>query len=540
MLRFGFVRIACVVMAALGAVGCGLKAPEGAAENAASDDADEEGSGTSRERSSPDRDNATDEEEARSASGGRQRPRATSDDGEELDAGAPELDDGDDDDVDAFEGEPEAPSVEWTTFNYDRNNSRNNRAESEINVENVAGLRRAWEMSLSDGLTSTPIVTQGMVYVGDHAGALYGIDATTGDGVWRVNGLFAPRTSTPLVAGDVVFAAGGQRLYARRRSDGAQLWTAMLNSHPQTMIDSSPTLVGDKIVIGVANYELITARSDYTGRGAVVALDAADGREVWRWWAANDDGSEGAGVSVWSSAAYDPQRGLVFIGTGQPYEFPAAEHANSLVALDVEDGALVWYNQFHSEDVFTQPGGCQGGRSQPACDFDIGASPNLFVADGKDVVGVGSKGGLYRVVDRDQGSVVWERQLGSGSWWGGVMAVAATDDHAIYVVNNAYQNGEAMFALDQDTGEVIWETSMPFPVWGAVSIANGVLYVTAKDGVLRAFDAENGTELQAWDVGHDCAGGVSISDGVVYVSSGFTGLGEVRRPGARLSAFSLR
>jgi polyvinyl alcohol dehydrogenase (cytochrome) len=432
-----------------------------------------------------------------------------------------------------------SPSVEWSTFNYDADNSRNNRSERAISVRNVARLSRIWQTSLDQGVTSTPIVVDGAVYVGDHGGALYKLDAGDGSQLWREPNLFAPRTSTPLVTDDAVFAAGGQWLYARSRSDGEEIWSARLNTHPQTMIDSSPTRVGDKIIIGVANYELIEARSDYTGRGAVVAVHADDGEEVWRWWATRDDENGGAGVSVWSSAAYDAERDLVYFGTGQPYELPAGRYGNALVALEAETGRLSWVNQFHADDAFTGPGGCQGGRRQPRCDFDIGASPNLFRVGSRDVVGVGSKGGLYRTVDRDDGRTVWERQLGSGSWWGGVMAVAATDDHAIYVVNNDYEDGEAIFALDMENGESIWETPMPVPVWGAVTLANGVLFLTGKDGILRALDAENGEELQTWDVRHDCAGGVSVSDGVVYVSSGFTGLGEVDRTGAAVSAFAL-
>lgn len=527
-----------IAVIAWSGLGCGLKQPANAFDNASLQQPEDEESEATDEDDGEPRD-ATDEEDAPDQTARRPRERA-SDRDDDRDAGVRRRE-REAEPASQPESEPALPTREWSSFNYDASNSRNNRSEHEISVSNVSELREIWELSLDSGATSTPIVVDGRVYVGDHGGALYGIDAANGSPVWRVNGLFSPRTSTPLLVGDVVYAAGGQRLYARRRNDGGQIWTATLNNHPQTMIDSSPILVGDKIIIGVANYELITSRSDYTGRGAVVAVDAADGRELWRWWAALDNGSEGAGVSVWSSVAYDPGRNLVFVGTGQPYEFPAAEHANSLVALDADDGSLVWYNQFHGDDVFTQPGGCQGGgRTQPACDFDIGASPNLFRAQGEDVVGVGSKGGLYRVVDRDHGRVVWERQLGSGSWWGGVMAVAATDDDAIYVVNNFYEDGEAIFALDQETGDIIWETPMPVPVWGAVSVANGVLYVTGKDGILRVFDTADGDELRSWDVGHDCASGVSISDGVVYVSSGFTGLGTVRRQGARLTAFSLR
>jgi polyvinyl alcohol dehydrogenase (cytochrome) len=435
------------------------------------------------------------------------------------------------------EGPP--PTIEWPTFNYDNNNSRNNRAETKITVANVATLTEKWRAQLQGGVTSTPQVVGGKVFVGDHTGSMYKLDAATGAVEWQAPRLFAPRTGSNLVVGDIVLGAGGQNLHARNVADGTMAWVFQLNTHPTAMVDSSPVLVGENIVIGVANYEVINSSANYTARGAVVAVSKT-GQEVWRWWATPDDATAGAGVSVWSSAAYDPGRKMMFIGTGQPYELPAGEHSNALVALNADTGDLMWFNQFHADDAYTQPGGCKGSLGpQPNCDLDIGASPNLFRAQGKDVVGVGSKGGLWRTFERDTGVMLWEKQLGSGTWWGGVMAVAATDDTTIYVANNNYQTGEFIFALDMETGDEKWKTPIMASVWGALTLANGVLFATGKDGMMRAYDSATGMELNSWDIGHDGAGGVSISDGVVYAPAGFTGQGSVSRSGARVMAFGL-
>jgi polyvinyl alcohol dehydrogenase (cytochrome) len=435
------------------------------------------------------------------------------------------------------EGPP--PTVEWTAFNYDNNNSRNNRAETKITVQNVATLTQKWQQEVPSGSTSTPQVVGGKVYVSSHDGSMYRLDAETGMREWTASRLFSPRTGSNLVVGNLVLGAGGQFLRARNIEDGSQVWNAQLNTHPNTMIDSSPVLVGDLIVIGVANYEVINSSANYTGRGAVVAVDMM-GTEKWRWWATPDDATAGAGVSVWSSAAYDPGRKMIFIGTGQPYELPAGEHSNALVALDAVTGEPKWFNQFHPDDAYTQPGSCKGELGPgPNCDLDIGASPNLFRAQGMDAVGVGSKGGLFRTFERETGTMLWEVQLGAGTWWGGVMAVAATDDTTIYVANNNYQTGENIFALDMNTGDIKWMTKIEVSVWGALSLANGVLFSTGKDGMMRAYDSATGVELKSWDIGHDAAGGVSISDGVVYAPSGFTGQGSVTRSGGRVTAFAL-
>lgn len=430
--------------------------------------------------------------------------------------------------------------VEWTMFNYDYANSRNNRTETKITVANVATLTQKWQRELQGGVSSTPQVMGGKVYVNDHSGSAYRLDAETGAVDWQRRGLYSPRVGTNLVVGDIDFGAGGANLYAMKTADGTIAWQTPISNHPMPMIDSSPIQVGNLIVVGVGSYEIISSSADYTARGSLVAVDMTTHKEVWRWWATSNDAQEGGGVSIWSSVAYDPELKMVFVGTGNPYEPPMPKTSNSLVAINATSGELVWYNQFHNNDFYTQPGGCKGqGETAPGCDFDVGASPNLFKAQGKDAVGVGSKGGLYRAFERGTGTMLWERKLGAGTWWGGVMAVAATDDNTIYVANNNFMNGENLIALDMNSGDVKWMTPTMAAVWGAVSLANGVLYTAGKDGMLRAYEAASGKELHSWDVGHDAASGVAISDGVVYVSSGFTGQGSVSRPGARVSAFTL-
>jgi polyvinyl alcohol dehydrogenase (cytochrome) len=429
--------------------------------------------------------------------------------------------------------------VEWTMFNYDLNNSRNNTSETKISVANVASLTEKWSVSLSGGVTSTPIVVGGLVYVGDHAGGLYALNAETGQPTWTARGLFQIRTGTPLVVGDIVYSAGGRVLYAHNRADGTRLWQVSMNDHANTMIDSSPILAKDKIVVGIANYEVINSSGNYSGRGAVFGA-TLEGMMAWKFWPTTNDDQAGAGVSVWSSAAVDLERNTIYIGTGQAYEQPAGPYSDALVALDIDDGMLHWANQFHDNDVYTDPGGCAPPRERPNCDWDIGASPNLFTVAGMPVVGVGSKGGLYRVIDRDTGTVVvWERQLGMGSALGGMMAVAAVSDRAVFAVANNFRTDSVVYAMDRETGQDLWQLPLPAPVWGAISYANGVLYISSRDGMLRAIDGAIGMELKTWDIYADAAGGVSISDGVVYVSSGFTGLGTLARTGARVTAFGL-
>src|SRR4051794_11856322 len=56
--------------------------------------------------------------------------------------------------------------------------------------------------------------------------------------------------------------------------------------------------------------------------------------------------------------------------------------SDSLLALDISTGAIVWQNQFTAGDVYTTP------AEGPGPDYDIGATPVLFRGANRDLVGV--------------------------------------------------------------------------------------------------------------------------------------------------------
>jgi polyvinyl alcohol dehydrogenase (cytochrome) len=137
---------------------------------------------------------------------------------------------------------------------------------------------------------------------------------------------------SPLVTADRVYVGDARgRLHALDRTSGAVVWSRQLDAHPLTRIFSSPLLVDGLLVVGVASVELALPVSDFAFRGSVVGLDVVTGAERWRL--PTGSGADAAGVSVWSSAAIDRERGLAYIGTGQSCEQPAGPRSDSLLAI---------------------------------------------------------------------------------------------------------------------------------------------------------------------------------------------------------------
>jgi polyvinyl alcohol dehydrogenase (cytochrome) len=446
---------------------------------------------------------------------------------------------------------PPVPTVaEWPSFGPLSDNSRNNRAETILSPANVGQLTRLWAMDLSGGMNGIPALVDGVLYFADYS-SLYAASPATGEPMWRAR--VGSVQSTPLITEDRVYVSGGRGLFAFDRSNGQPVWMTTMNTHANTTMISAPILAGDLLVLGVAGNELAQTKSDYTFVGYVKGVNKDTGVVVWEIPVSGSEVNAGNGVSVWSSAAVDTERKLAFIGTGNAYEMPAGTLSDALLAINYESGTIQWSNQYSMDDVYVSVQ-CPSRNCEE--DFDIGTSPNLFVANGIDAVGVGSKGGIFKAINRDTGEDIWSRDLsgetGRGAA-GGIMTTAAIGDRMIYTNSNAWtahgfrrtgqhdpSDTSITYALDIDTGATVWQQPMPAPAIGMALLANGVVYQALINGALYAFDAAEGTIL--WDgenIGHDLAPGFSLADGVLYGGSGGTWWVGSTRPGANIVAYSV-
>jgi polyvinyl alcohol dehydrogenase (cytochrome) len=442
--------------------------------------------------------------------------------------------------------------IEWPSFGPGIDNTRYNRAESKVGVENVAQLEELWtRTNLSGGMNGIPALMGGVLYFTDYSG-VHAASPETGQDIWV--GRIGQSQASPLVTADRVYASGGRSMAAFDRMSGRQIWAQTLNNHANTTIISAPVLAGDVIVIGVAGNELAQSKADYTFVGYVKGLNAATGMIMWELPVSGAEVSAGNGVSVWSSAAIDTERKLAFIGTGNSYETPAGTLSDALLAINYETGMLQWSNQYSMDDVYVSVE-CPTRMCEE--DFDIGTSPNLLVVDGVDAVSVGSKGGIFKVINRDTGEDIWERDLstetGRGAA-GGIMTTAAIGETMIYTNSNHWMahgfrrtgahdpsDTSTSYALDLKKGDTIWSTKLPAPAIGMALLANGVVYQVLINGAIYGLNAETGAILwEGENIGHDLAPGFNMTDGVLYGGGGGTWWVGGQRPGASISAYGLR
>ena len=183
-------------------------------------------------------------------------------------------------------------------------------------------------------------------------------------------------------------------------------------------ITSAPVVSRGVVVVGSA---IADNRRVDAPVGAVRGFDARTGRLRWSFDPLLHDGVAAGHANVWAPMSADEERGLVFLPTSSPSpDFWGGRrpgnnaHANSVVALRVETGELVWSFQTVHHDVW---------------DYDLPAQPTLARIDTgegmRDVVIQPTKQGFVFVLDRDDGQPVWpveERAVPQGGAEGEVLS----------------------------------------------------------------------------------------------------------------------
>jgi polyvinyl alcohol dehydrogenase (cytochrome) len=434
------------------------------------------------------------------------------------DAGAEPIDASTDASVEVPDAGPEPDPSEWPMFGYDLGNSRNNALETTLSKDNVGNLRELWRFS-GPSTTAAPAVVGDVVYLPGWNGRVYALRLEDGSAVWTAS-LPDLIDSSPMVTDSQVFVSDDNgSVHALDRATGEVQWSRSVDDHEEAHLWSSPVYIpsASLVVVGVASGEEQVPKAAFTFRGSVVALDADSGEIRWKFETASAAAGSGPGIGSWGTAAVDESRKLVFIGTGNNYGLPSGELSDSMLAIDYETGQLAWSRQFTDGDVYAIYG-AQGA------DFDIGSSANLFSVDGKDIVGIGVKSGNYFALDRDSGEIIWRTTISSGSVLGGVISAPAYADGLIFAASNEFLTSmSTAVAMDARSGDIVWRAQYGDLTYGGVAHANGVVFIGSTSGAIYAYDAMTGATLWADRApdGQPIAGSPTIASGRLILPWGY-------------------
>ena len=421
---------------------------------------------------------------------------------------------------------------DWPTWGQSAERSFASPCPTGISPQTAQDLKQIWFFNAKDTVTATPAVVDGVAYVGDWSGNFYAIDVKTGKPRWtyqaHVHGkVYAGQIVSSAAVADVkgvrtVYFAGGKTLYALRADDGKPRWKHEVgrpgDDNDPSEIEASPVVADGLVIFGTDVHN--------SGKGepaAVIAVDAASGKERWTTVTAPTEGEGATGPGcgdVWGSPTVDPATKLVFVGTGNCTSSPDGygRFAEAIVALDLGTGQVRWTYQPH-----------QPNRD----DLDFAGAPNLFDAGGRSLVGLGNKDATYYAVDRSTGELVWRTQVtepgiprpNTNFSTGGFIGATAVAD-GVVVGGTAVGGTPALHALDATTGAIRWQQPEAADTYASAAIANGVVFLgSTTDFTFRALDLQTGDVLWSKALRGGIAGGAAVvGDDVIAVAG-------IREPG---------
>ena len=346
---------------------------------------------------------------------------------------------------------------EWPYYTGDVRGTRFSPLD-QINASNFNKLEVAWRFKTDNlgsrpefKLEGTPLMIKGVIYTtAGSRRAVIALDAKTGEQLWAFNAIRegmraggAPRQLSGRGVsywtdnkGDdrIIYVTTGYRLVALNAKNGqpipafgrdgiVDMKVGALYGRGQQIelesgeigLHSTPTIIGDVVLVGSSFKEGMTVRTHNNTKGMVRAYDVRSGKVLWQFntipkpgdvggdtweqesWASNGN------TGVWAQITVDQDAGLVYL----PVETPTSDFygghrpgdnlfAESLVAVDLRTGVRKWHFQFIHHGVW---------------DHDMSSAPMLvdITVDGKPIKAVASpsKQGWLYMFDRITGKPIW-------------------------------------------------------------------------------------------------------------------------------------
>jgi len=460
-------------------------------------------------------------------------------------------------------------------------------ATAGLSIDQVKRLKLKWAFAFEGDISAyaQPAVIGGQVFVGSASGAVQALNADTGCLEWVYQSAAPVRTAISVAPlgrrHAVLFGDLTGTFYAVEAETGKLLWKKKVEEHEAALLTGAATVFNGTVFVPVASWEETRSLNpEYaccTFRGSVVALRVRDGSQVWKTYTITEAPRElgktsvgtprwgPSGAGVWGAPTVDSSRKLLYVATGDNYSPPATALSDSVLALDLATGRVVWSRQVTANDAFNSA--CVSGVNGPNCpegsgpDFDFGSSV-ILVTTGRDLLLAGQKSGMVYALDPDRmGEVVWQTRVAKGGVIGGVQWGMASDGQnlyasssdAIFVQRNGVRSldpaaGGGLTALRVADGNKAWY--VPPVVCGsapgcspaqsaAVTAIPGVVFSGSMDGHLRAYSSEDGRVL--WDFNtiraYSAVNGVKanggaldgpgpvVVNGMVFVNSGYARFG---------------
>jgi polyvinyl alcohol dehydrogenase (cytochrome) len=457
----------------------------------------------------------------------------------------------------------------WPTQSYDGYNRRATQ-RTQITPANAASLVEKWSFTSQGGVSSTPTVSDKMVYATSWDGLLYALDRKNGKLKWSFdtggNSIQSSATLTP--DGRVLFGDSEANVYCLDAKKGTLLWERNVEILPQDHIWGSPNVVNNRVFVPIASDS-----DNPCTKGRLEALDLDTGDPLWtartapdrvcedestvgcttdaecpgsrcvgmcsgdRGIACADDAEctgfgtcqDAIGGGVTATPATDPTGETVFMASVGCYTGPRIGNADRIFRIRASDGTIEWALPDFGPEAFGSPSSYNDYGFLNGPIVVNGATPVLVAA---------SKDGKVYARDATTGAEVWTETVGDVTLaddgfagFGLFNGHPALADGRVYTSLNQFNDGTPTpivhtQAFDLATGDNAWVGSVDVgATWGVISVGGGVVFQGTSNlfGALpefHAFDASNGMHLTTFTLPSQTSSGPSLVDGELFIGFG--------------------
>jgi outer membrane protein assembly factor BamB len=302
--------------------------------------------------------------------------------------------------------------------------------------------RVKWTFPTGDRIVSSPVYRDGVIYFGGDDGNVYAVNAADGRQLWK-HATGGPVPATPALAGDLLyigsydgkfyaleartgvtrwkFATGGERRFEAKGLHGLQPRNQTIPDQFDVYL-SSPVVAGGAVFFG-------------SGDGNLYALDAATGKEKWRY---NASGS-------WIITSPAVTRGKVVAATSD---------SSLYLVLDAQTGKPVVQKQGNAY-VFASP------------------------AVAGDIVYVGVLNGSLEARDLASGDVLWEFRTDASRRNEGWVLTSERKFNSPFLFRSSWREAPVVATERQFGIGAIFSTPL---------VVDGVVYFGSTDGSLYAVE----------------------------------------------------
>lgn len=274
-----------------------------------------------------------------------------------------------------------------------------------------------WKFPTQRGICSTACAWERLVFFGSEDGTVYALNAQAGQMQWNVRTGGPVRSSPRVLENALVVGSDDQNIYALDIRRGTQLWTY----RTWGPVRSSASRAGGTIFIG-------------SDDGHIYALDSRNGELQWK--------TRTGGAVVSSPLAFE---GLVFVGSADAYVY----------ALDQRSGWPTWKYR-------------TGGR--------ISSSPAVMGSR----LYIGSTDGTMICLDIRTGRLLWKFEAGSF-----ITSSPCVSGGKVYF---GAGNGR-VYCLEADSGRELWTFQTGKPLPSSPVVVEGLLYIGSMDQRVYALRA---------------------------------------------------